>query len=172
MTTTFADRLIDEGFRRTEFLLDQNYGRTCQLHTHKWSACFRPISGPYHSISQYYVPVDRAVRSGDQFFFDERLRYLQWEKRTGVMGSLLEASIALAYSMTSRHQTGVIIQTWLNPSPTLQALSSLDFDVPFTVLWVDGMSSEVSINWYGSNWILELSAFSFCDLLRFSGSAS
>lgn len=166
MTTTFADKLVFEGFRGTEFTLDQVCGRTCQLHSQKWEACFRPISGPYQSMSECWVPAYQAITPRAEFCFSERLRYLQWEKRTGVIGSLFEATLALAYSTTSRHQTGVMIQTWLNPAPTLKALNELDFDVPFTVLYLDGMRSEVTVAWYGTTWTLELSAFTFCDLIR------
>ena len=163
---TFADQLVEEGFRAEGFAYEKANGRVCQLHLYQWEGYFRPLAGPYHKMTQFWVAAPKAVKVGREFCFDERLRFMQWEKRNGLFGSIFEATLALAYSTLSKHQTGVMIQTWLDPAPTLTALSDLNFEVPFTVISVDGLRSEVRIAWFGEIFTLELSAFTFCDLIR------
>lgn len=162
---TFADRLVEEGFRQKAFAHETKLGRTCQLHLHKWKGYFRPMEGEWHSVKDFWVPVGAVIKFGEKFCFAEELRFLQWEKQKGFLGRLFETSLALGYGLSDRHQTGVMLQSWLNPSPTLTALSGIDFDEPFTIFGVNDLAGQVDIIWFGSTWKLELSAFTFSDLI-------
>jgi hypothetical protein len=82
----------------------------------------------------------------------------------GLAGSFIELGIAALYSLSDRHQTGIMLQSWLNPSPTLKALHEVDFTKPFIIYYVDDIAAQVEIFWYSELWKLELSAFAFTDL--------
>jgi len=161
MRKTFADLLIEHGFREQGFSIDDpRYGRICQLHSFQGVAYFRSLKKDLQNITGFWVNAS-AILQGGHFRFSEKFKYLENQRLPGVAGSLIEAGFALF-----RNRNPLLFQNLIHANIPLEFVQQIDWGRTVIVRGVDPKQSRVLADWYGTLGSFELFTFCYCDLVE------
>jgi hypothetical protein len=161
MKKTFADRLIECGFREQGFISDDpRYGRVCQLHSFQGNAYFRSLKKDLRDIKHFWVDA-ASVLQGGHFKLSEKLRYLENQRLPGVSGGIIEAGFALFGNRNS-----LLFQNMIHAQLSLEDVQQIDWTRVLVVRGVDPRKSLVLADWYGTLASFELFTFTYCDLVE------